>query len=93
MGKSYLVVECRAPILFATFWSGAAFTHPAPGSVDWPSITSLVGSIDTTAVRYVSTMEVQTPRKEIIEVMDSMCTVRVSVVLGEHNDQLNDSTC
>lgn len=90
MGKSYLgvQVECRAPILFATFWSGAAITHPAPGSVGRPSFTSLVGSIDTTAVRYVSTMEVQRPRSDLIEALDSMCAVRASVVLGEHNDEL-----
>jgi hypothetical protein len=101
MGKSYLFgvqVECRAPILFVTFWSGAAITHPAPGSVGRPSFTSLVGSIDTTAVRYVSTMEVQRPRKELIKTLDSMCVVRAqaSMVLGEHNDQLkllNGSTC
>ena len=51
--------------------------HPAPGSDDRPSYTSLVGSIDTSGVRYVSTMEVQTSRKEIIEAMESMCTVRL----------------
>jgi len=50
--------------------------HPAPGSTDRPSFVSLVGSIDTSAVRYVSTMEVQTSRKEIIEAMESMSTVR-----------------
>ena len=56
---------------------GADVIHPAPGSGDRPSFTSLVGSIDTSAVRYVSTMEVQTSRKEIIEAMESMCKVRL----------------
>jgi len=58
--------------------------HPAPGSDDHPSYTSLVGSIDTSGVRYVSTMELQTSRKEIIEAMESMCTVRLRVFLDEH---------
>jgi eukaryotic translation initiation factor 2C len=56
--------------------------HPAPGS-DRPSYASLVGSIDTSGVRYVSTMEVQTSRKEIIEAMESMCTVRLRMSLDE----------
>jgi eukaryotic translation initiation factor 2C len=60
--------------------------HPAPGSTDRPSFTALVGSIDNSAVRYVSTMGVQTTRKEIIEAMDSMCTVRLKAFLGEHVD-------
>ena len=57
--------------------------HPAPGSDDRPSYTSLVGSIDTSGVRYVSTMEVQTSRKEIIEAMESMCTVRLQAFLDK----------
>ncbi|KAI0255719.1 Piwi domain-containing protein [Lactifluus subvellereus] len=65
-----------------TMVMGAAITHPAPGSVGRPSFTSLVGSIDTTTVRYVSTMEVQTPRMEVIEVMDSMCVY----VLNQYKD-------
>jgi len=56
-----------------TIVMGADVMHPAPGSRDRPSFTSLVGSIDTSAVRYVSTMQVQTSRKEIIEDMESMC--------------------
>ncbi|KAH9965910.1 argonaute-like protein [Russula dissimulans] len=57
-----------------TIVMGSDVMHPAPGSTDRPSFTSLVGSIDTSAVRYVSTMQVQTSRKEIIEDMESMCT-------------------
>jgi len=57
-----------------TIVMGADAMHPAPGSTDRPSFTALVGSIDNSAVRYVSTMGVQTTRKEIIEAMDSMCT-------------------
>ena len=55
--------------------------HPAPGLVDPPSYASLVGSIDTRGVRYISTMQVQTSRKEIIEAMESMCTVRLRAFL------------
>ncbi|KAH9006798.1 ribonuclease H-like domain-containing protein [Lactarius hatsudake] len=47
---------------------------PASGSGDCPSVASLVGSIDTSAVRYVSTMEVQRSRREIIDTMESMST-------------------
>ncbi|KAH9179683.1 argonaute-like protein [Lactarius sanguifluus] len=57
-----------------TIVMGADVIHPAPGSGDRPSFTSLVGSIDTSAVRYVSTMEVQTSRQEIIDAMESMST-------------------
>jgi eukaryotic translation initiation factor 2C len=60
--------------------------HPAPGSTDRPSFTALVGSIDNSAVRYVSTMAVQTTRKEIIEAMESMCTVRLKALLGKYGD-------
>jgi eukaryotic translation initiation factor 2C len=56
-----------------TIVMGADAMHPAPGSTDRPSFTALVGSIDNSAVRYVSTMGVQTTRKEIIEAMESMC--------------------
>ncbi|KAH9045384.1 argonaute-like protein [Lactarius pseudohatsudake] len=57
-----------------TIVMGADVTHPAPGLGDRPSFTSLVGSIDTSAVRYVSTIEVQRSRQEIIDAMESMST-------------------
>ena len=71
-------------IRFTPVSLGADVMHPAPGSDDRPSYTSLVGSIDTSGVRYVSTMEVQTSRKEIIEAMESMSTVRLQAILNEH---------
>jgi len=71
-------------IRFTPVSLGADVMHPAPGSDDRPSYTSLVGSIDTSGVRYVSTMEVQTSRKEIIEAMESMSTVRLQAFLDEH---------
>ncbi|KAF8259431.1 argonaute-like protein [Lactarius quietus] len=42
--------------------------------MDRPSFTSLVGSIDSNATRYVSTIEVQTSRQEIIDGMEGMST-------------------
>jgi len=76
MGRRRLLVRFIV-IRFTPVLLGADVMHPAPGSDDRPSYTSLVGSIDTSGVRYVSTMEVQTSRKEIIEAMESMCTVRL----------------
>ena len=58
--------------------------HPPSGSDDRPSYASLVGSIDTSGVRYVSTMGVQTSRQEIIEAMESMSTVRLQAFLDDH---------
>jgi eukaryotic translation initiation factor 2C len=83
MGKSYPVNSASCLPLC---WSGTHVVHPAPGSVGRPSFASLVGSIDNNAVRYVSTMEVQTSRKELIEAMESMCTVRCYLPLGEHDN-------
>ncbi|KAF8266859.1 argonaute-like protein [Lactarius quietus] len=57
-----------------TIVMGADVIHPAPGSGNRPSFTSLVGSIDSNAVRYVSTIEVQTSRQEIIDGMEGMST-------------------
>jgi len=83
MGRHRLLVRFIV-IGFTPVSPGADVMHPAPGSDDRPSYTSLVGSIDTSGVRYVSTMEVQTSRKEIIEAMESMCTVRLQAFLDEH---------
>jgi len=57
-----------------TIVMGADVVHPAPGSGNRPSFTSLVGSVDPSAVRYVSTIQVQTSRQEIIDAMESMST-------------------
>ncbi|KAF8266852.1 argonaute-like protein [Lactarius quietus] len=57
-----------------TIVMGADVIHPAPGSGDRPSFTALVGSIDSNATRYVSTIEVQTSRQEIIDGMEGMST-------------------
>ena len=78
--------DTKATTPFTPFLSGADVIHPAPGSTDRPSFTALVGSIDNSAVRYVSTMEVQTSKEEIIEAMESMCTVCLETFLGWHDD-------
>jgi len=83
MGRHRLLARFQV-IGFTPVSLGADVMHPAPGSDDRPSYTSLVGSIDTSGVRYVSTMEVQTSRNEIIEAMESMCTVRLQAFLDEH---------
>ncbi|KAH9035273.1 argonaute-like protein [Lactarius hengduanensis] len=57
-----------------TIVMGAHVIRSAPASGDRPSVASLVGSIDTSAVRYVSTMAVQRSRREIIDTMESMST-------------------
>ncbi|KAH9179682.1 argonaute-like protein [Lactarius sanguifluus] len=57
-----------------TIVMGAYVIRSALGSGDLPSFASLVGSIDTSAVQYVSTMEVQTSRQGIIDAMESMST-------------------
>lgn len=48
--------------------------HPAPGS-ETPSYASVVGSVDSSAARYVSRMAVQQSRQEIIADLEGMVTV------------------
>jgi len=61
--------------------SGGDMSHPPPGSrrgpEGYPSYTSLVGSINSSATKYVSTMGVQDSLQEIIEDLESMCMVSV----------------
>ena len=59
---------------------GADATHPAPGVMDRPSFTSLVGNVDSGAGEYVATMRAQRTRREIIEDMESMVMVGPSEV-------------
>jgi len=55
---------------------GADITHPPPGSKDRPSFTSIVGSVDSNAAKYVSRIGVQSSPRELIEDMENMCVVR-----------------
>ncbi|KAI0278886.1 argonaute-like protein [Russula aff. rugulosa BPL654] len=72
---SFLTDSANPTMVMGKHYFAACRCHsPAPGSTDRPSFTALVGSIDNSAVRYVSTMEVQTSKVEIIEAMESMCT-------------------
>ena len=61
--------------------SGGDMSHPPPGSRrgpgGYPSYTSLVGSINSTGTKYVSTMGVQDSLHELIEDLENMCIVRV----------------
>ncbi|KAN0132398.1 Ribonuclease H-like domain containing protein [Lactarius tabidus] len=56
-----------------TMVMGADITHPPPGNRGRPSFTSLVGSIDANAVKYVSRMSVQSSPREVIEELENMC--------------------
>ena len=49
--------------------------HPAPGS-DAPSYSSLVGSVDSRAIKYIAKIKVQTSRQEIIADLRTMAMVR-----------------
>ncbi|KAF8266850.1 Piwi domain-containing protein [Lactarius quietus] len=69
-----------------TIVMGTHVIHPAPGSGDRPSFASLVGSIDLNAVRYVSTLEVQTSRRQGIEEIESMSTY----VLTEYKNSMGE---
>jgi hypothetical protein len=61
--------------------SGGDMSHPPPGSRrgpgGHPSYTSLVGSINSTGTKYVSTMGVQDSLHELIEDLEIMCIVSV----------------
>jgi len=54
---------------------GADVIHPAPGAVAKPSYTSVVGSVDSNAAKYVATISVQEGRQEMIADMKDMCKV------------------
>ncbi|KAJ3888986.1 argonaute-like protein [Lentinula edodes] len=54
-----------------TIIMGADVMHPAPGS-DAPSYSSLVGSVDSRAIKYIAKIKVQTSRQEIIADLRTM---------------------
>jgi eukaryotic translation initiation factor 2C len=60
-----------------TIIMGGDMSHPPPGSRrgpgGYPSYTSLVGSINDTGTKYVSTMGVQDSLHELIEDLENMC--------------------
>ncbi|KAH9992241.1 argonaute-like protein [Russula compacta] len=56
-----------------TIVMGAHITHPPLESQDRPSFTSIIGSVDSSGVRYVSRMGVQASRRVVIEDMENMC--------------------
>lgn len=58
-----------------SFSTGADVIHPAPGSQDRPSFTSVVGNVDSDNAKYIATMRVQTSRQEMIDDLKDMCKV------------------
>ena len=51
---------------------GADITHPSPGDLNKPSISALVGSIESTFCSYISTTRAQTARLEHIQELKNM---------------------
>ncbi|KAF8061822.1 argonaute-like protein [Lyophyllum atratum] len=56
-----------------TIVMGADVIHPAPGSHDRPSFTSVVGNVDSDTAKYIATTCVQTSKQEMIDDLQSMC--------------------
>lgn len=57
--------------------TGADAIHPAPGSLDRPSFTAVVGNVDTEAAKYIATIEVQASREEMITSLQKMAKVSI----------------
>jgi len=57
----------------STIILGADVTHPPAHTVDKPSYASVVGSVDSNAVKYVAASRAQEGRKEEILDLKSMC--------------------
>ncbi|KZV61782.1 Piwi-domain-containing protein [Peniophora sp. CONT] len=72
---SFITDPANPTIIF-----GADAIHPAPGTSDRPSFTALVGNVDSSASKYVATMRAQETRKEIIQDLEAMVTVKISLV-------------
>lgn len=49
--------------------------HPAPGSLDRPSFTSLVANVDSDTAKYIADCRVQTSRQEMIDDLEPMAQV------------------
>ena len=79
MGTPLTVYRTTTPLILLL--SGGDMSHPPPGSRrgtgGYPSYTSLVGSINSTGTKYVSTMGVQDSLRELIEDLENMCMVSV----------------
>lgn len=79
MGKPHIIVhDGQCPYTFCS--PGADISHPPPGAEDRPSFTSLVGSVDSNGVKYVSRIGVQSSTRGFIEDMEDMCMVRIWLV-------------
>lgn len=56
-----------------TIVMGADVIHPAPGALDRPSFTAVVGNVDSHTAKYVASTEVQTSKQEMIDDLQKMC--------------------
>lgn len=63
-----------------TCCTGADAIHPAPGSLDRPSFTAVVGNVDTEAAKYIATIEVQASREEMITSLQKMAKVHIACI-------------
>jgi len=66
---------------------GADVQHPAPGADGRPSFTSVVGSVDSMASKYVATSSCQIGREEIIVDLKSMCKDILQSHIGYRADR------
>jgi eukaryotic translation initiation factor 2C len=92
MGKPHMIVhDCLCSYTFCS--PGADISHPPPGAEDRPSFTSLVGSVDSNGVKYVSRIGIQSSARGLIEGMEDMCMVRVWLMAslddGNHRAMIN----
>jgi eukaryotic translation initiation factor 2C len=55
-----------------TIVMGTHITHPAPGSTDRPSFSSLVGNVDSNVVKYSASMRVELSRGDMIDGLEEM---------------------
>jgi hypothetical protein len=79
MGTPLIVYRMLQPPILLS--SGGDMSHPPAGSRrgpgGYPSYTSLVGSVNGTGTKYVSTIGVQDSLQELIEDLENMCMVSV----------------
>lgn len=73
-----------------TLVMGADVIHPAPGTEDRPSFTSLVANIDTNTATYSATTGVQTSRQEMIADLREMAKHLISCNIRNRRESQKD---
>jgi eukaryotic translation initiation factor 2C len=76
-----LIVLVEFPWILTCIYLGADVGHPGPG-VAKPSVTGLVYSYDEGATRYAAITEIQQPRVEIIESLQTMMEKALERFIG-----------